>query len=275
MGIPEESDCIFSAFRILYTRYNWDIIIYWSLFLDFLLSKQSKYQYMRGIKVININMQQHKPLRELVYEELRLLIMTGKIKPGTRMMEIDLAESMGVSRTPVREAIRQLEKDGLVTIEPRKGAYVSDISPEDLDNMLVVREPLEGLATYLATQFMSDEEIEAVKIANDEYEKALTAGETEKLINADTHFHNLITQGSHNQYLIDILQELQEQVLRFRYIYFKSIKRAEDVVNEHRIILKALESRNADDAKKYSVEHIINLRKSITIEDDFRGKKEV
>ena len=80
-------------------------------------------------------MQEHKPLRELVYEELRMLIMTGQIKPGTRMMEIDLAESMGVSRTPVREAIRQLEKDNLVTIEPRRGAYVSDISAKDMEDM--------------------------------------------------------------------------------------------------------------------------------------------
>ena len=223
--------------------------------------------------MLNINMQQHKPLRELVYEELRLLIMTGKIKPGTRMMEIDLAESMGVSRTPVREAIRQLEKDGLVTIEPRKGAYVSDISPEDLDNMLVVREPLEGLATYLATQFMSDEEIEEIVTVNDEYEAALRDGDMEKLINTDTLFHNLITKGSHNQYLIDILQDLQEQVLRFRYIYFKSIKRAEDVVNEHRMILNALKARNTEDARRFSVEHIVNLRESIITEDDFHAKR--
>ena len=223
--------------------------------------------------MLNINMQQHKPLRELVYEELRLLIMTGKIKPGTRMMEIDLAESMGVSRTPVREAIRQLEKDGLVTIEPRKGAYVSDISPEDLDNMLVVREPLEGLATYLATQFMSDEEIEEIVAVNDEYEAALRDGDREKLINTDTLFHNLITKGSHNQYLIDILQDLQEQVLRFRYIYFKSNKRAEDVVNEHRMILNALKARNTEEARRFSVEHIVNLRESINTEDDFHAKK--
>jgi len=223
--------------------------------------------------MLNINMQQHKPLRELVYEELRLLIMTGKIKPGTRMMEIDLAESMGVSRTPVREAIRQLEKDGLVTIEPRKGAYVSDISPEDLDNMLVVREPLEGLATYLATQFMSEEEIAAVIAVNEEYEEALRDGDMEKLINADTRFHNLITQGSHNQYLIDILQDLQEQVLRFRYIYFKSIKRAEDVVNEHRMILNAIQNRQTEEARAYSIEHIVKLRESIIKEDDFHVRK--
>lgn len=126
--------------------------------------------------MFNINMQEHKPLRELVYEELRLLIMTGQIKPGTRMMEIELAESMGVSRTPVREAIRQLEKDNLVTIEPRKGAYVSDISAEDFDSMMIVREPLEGLATYLATINMSDEELTEVRRAADACEKAIASG---------------------------------------------------------------------------------------------------
>ena len=218
-------------------------------------------------------MQQHKPLRELVYEELRMLIMTGQIKPGTRMMEIELADSMGVSRTPVREAIRQLEKDGLVTIEPRKGAYASEISPEDMEAMLVVREPLEGLATYLATQTMTDEELADIKQVNDEYESALKSGDKEKMIQADTHFHNLITQASHNRYLISILLDLQEQVLRFRYIYFKSGKRAEDVVNEHKMILKSLEKRDAEAAKRYSIEHIVSLRESIASEGDFQGKE--
>ena len=111
------------------------------------------------------------------------------------------------------------------------------------------------------------------EMVQEEYEEALSAGDMEKLINTDTHFHNLITQGSHNQYLIDILQDLQEQVLRFRYIYFKSNKRAEDVVNEHRMILNAIQSGNADDARKFSVEHIVKLRESIINEDDFHGRK--
>ena len=219
--------------------------------------------------MLNITMQQHKPLRILVYEELRMLIMTGQIKPGTRMMEIDLAESMGVSRTPVREAIRQLEKDNLVTIEPRRGAYVSDISAVDLEDMLIVREPLEGLATYLATQRMTDEQIEVIKGVNEEYEAALRDKDKEKMIQSDTHFHNLITQGSGNEYLINILLDLQEQVLRFRYIYFKSTKRAEEVVNEHRSILEALENRDAEAARAFCKEHIKKLREAITQEKDF------
>ncbi len=224
--------------------------------------------------MFNINMQEHKPLRELVYEELRMLIMTGQIKPGTRMMEIDLADSMGVSRTPVREAIRQLEKDNFVKIEPRKGAYVSDISPVDLENMLIVREPLEGLATFLAAKNMSDKEIDKIKKVNTEYEAALKSGDKEKLIQSDTLFHNLITQGSKNPYLINILLNLQEQVLRFRYVYFKSIKRAADVVDEHRLILDSLAARNAEEARRYSVSHIKNLKNSIVNEDDFKSMDE-
>jgi DNA-binding GntR family transcriptional regulator len=214
-------------------------------------------------------MQQHKPLRILVYEELRMLIMSGQIKPGTRMMEIDLAESMGVSRTPVREAIRQLEKDNLVTIEPRRGAYVSDISAVDLHDMLIVREPLEGLATYLAALNMTDEEIEELQKANEDYETALSQMDRDKMIQTDTHFHNLITNGSGNHYLINILLELQEQVLRFRYVYFRSSKRAEDVAIEHRMILECLKKRDAEAASRSCKDHIRKLREAINMERDF------
>ncbi len=222
--------------------------------------------------MLSINMQKHKPLRELVYEELRMLIMTGQIKPGTRMMEIDLAEGMGVSRTPVREAIRQLEKDNLVTIEPRRGAYVSDISATDMEDMLFVREPLEGIATFLATQNMTEDEIRELTDVNRQYEEAFQKGEREKLIKLDTHFHNLIAEGSHNKYLITVLKNLQEQVLRFRYIYFKSGKRAAEVINEHRLILNSMTERKEEDAKRYSIDHIAKLRESIIKEEDFQTK---
>lgn len=219
--------------------------------------------------LLSINMQKHKPLRELVYEELRMLIMTGQIKPGTRMMEIDLAESMGVSRTPVREAIRQLEKDNLVTIEPRRGAYVSDISAPDMADMLHVREPLEGLATLLATRNMTDDELRELADINQQYEEAFEQGNREQLITLDTRFHNRIAEGSGNAYLVSVLKNLQEQVLRFRYIYFQSGKRAADVINEHRLILDNMLERNEEEAEKFSKEHIIKLRKSIMKEEDF------
>ena len=100
--------------------------------------------------MINFDLQNHRPLREIVYEELKREILVGEIAPGTRMMEIELADEMGVSRTPVREAIRKLEKEGLVTIEPRKGAYASDVSIKDMVDVLEVREDLEAMAAAMA-----------------------------------------------------------------------------------------------------------------------------
>ena len=102
--------------------------------------------------MLNFDIQNHRPLREIVYEELKMQILTGKIIPGTRMMEVELADDMGVSRTPIREAIRQLEKEGLVTIEPRRGAYASQISVKDMVDILEVRQNLEGLAAFFAAQ---------------------------------------------------------------------------------------------------------------------------
>ena len=99
--------------------------------------------------MLNFDLQNHRPLREIVYEELKRQILVGEIAPGTRMMEVELADVMGVSRTPVREAIRKLEKEGLVTIEPRKGAYASNISIKDMVDVLEVRQGLEGMAEPL------------------------------------------------------------------------------------------------------------------------------
>ena len=95
---------------------------------------------------MDVDLQIQKPLRELVYLELKHKILTGEIKARTRLMEIDLAERMNVSRTPIREAIRELATDGLVVIEPRRGAYVSDISVQNMLDIFEVREDLEGLA---------------------------------------------------------------------------------------------------------------------------------
>ena len=223
--------------------------------------------------MFNINMQEHKPLRELVYEELRMLIMTGKIKPGVRMMEIELADSMGVSRTPVREAIRQLEKENLVTIEPRKRAYVSDISPHDLNEMLVVRETLEGLAIQLAADRMSADDVDVICGVNLDYAEALQNNDKEKLIKLDTQFHSLITKGSGNPYLIELCQQVQERVLRFRYIYFKSIKRAEDVIEEHKAILGMLQNKDSIGARRCMEDHILKLRESIQRDEDFKSDK--
>ena len=106
-----------------------------------------------------LNLDEYKPLRDVVFENLREAIVEGRLKPGQRLMEVQLAEQLGVSRTPVREAIRKLELEGLVVMLPRKGAYVANMSLKDLIDVLEIRASLEGLAASLAAERITDEDI--------------------------------------------------------------------------------------------------------------------
>jgi len=216
---------------------------------------------------LNLAIQNHKPLREIVYDELREGILTGTIKPGTRMMEVDLAELMGVSRTPVREAIRKLEKEGLVTIRPRKGAYASDISVKSMMDILEVRSNLEGLAAELAAKRMSPEKKQELVRIEDGFEKALRAGDMKEMIHMDSLFHHFVVEGSENNHLILLVEQLQELVLRFRYIYYKDFRRAEEMAPEHRDIYEAIINNDPDRARESAFNHIDRLKETIVRDD--------
>ena len=216
--------------------------------------------------MLNFDIQNHKPLREMVYEELKMQILTGEIVPGTRMMEVELAGEMGVSRTPVREAIRKLEKEGLVTIEPRRGAYASRISTQDMIEILEVRQDLEGLAAYFAASRMSPENLEQLRKISANYNKAVEEGNMSDLIQYDTGFHRLIVDSCRNKILVNMVEQLQELVLRFRYIYYDNFKRAEKMPAEHQEILDAIASGDADRARNAADLHIERL-KQMVIED--------
>lgn len=217
--------------------------------------------------MFDLSVKTHKPLREVVYEELRMLILTSKIPPGTRMMEIELAEKMGVSRTPIREAIRKLEEEGFVQIEPRRGAYVSKISVQDMVNILEVRETLDGLAAYLAAQRMTKEQKRALQEESHRFDEAVKLGDKDEMIKRDSNFHTLIVEGSQNNYLGHMTERVQELVLRFRYIYYKDFKRAEEMPAEHHRMYKAIVERRAEDARTESVEHIRKLKNMIQNDD--------
>jgi DNA-binding GntR family transcriptional regulator len=221
--------------------------------------------------MLNFDIQSHRPLREIVYEELRDLILKGEIKPGTRMMEIELAEDMGVSRTPIREAIRKLEKEGLVTIEPRRGAYVSDVSVKDMVDILEVRSTLEGLAAYLASKRMTRPEQLELLETSQRFNEALKAGDMALMIKCDTKFHHLMFEASRNKHLIQMVEALQELVLRFRYIYYKDFKRAEEMPVEHMRIYEAIASGEAELARTSAYNHIDQLKEMILRDDIFNN----
>lgn len=218
--------------------------------------------------MFDINLTNHKPLREIVFEELRNLILTGKIEPGTRMMEIELADEMGVSRTPIREAIRKLEEEGLVVIEPRKGAYVSEVSVPDIVNILEVRENMDGLSAGLAAQRISDNGKVRLGEVSRQFNEAVESGDMDDMIKYDTLFHKVIVEETNNSYLINMVERLQELVLRFRYIYYKDFRRAEEMPNEHKIISNAIINGDIDTARAESELHIRKLKELILEEAD-------
>ena len=129
------------------------------------------------------------PLRDVVFEQLRTKIMQGELAPGTRLMEIGLSEQLGVSRTPVREAIRMLEKEGLAVILPRRGAHVAAVSPRQLEDMLEVRRTLETFSVNAAGSRISREQIEELKERNEKYKKAITSDDPVLIARVDHDFH--------------------------------------------------------------------------------------
>lgn len=216
--------------------------------------------------MINFDLQRHKPLRDLVYDELKMKIMMGLIAPGTRMMEVELAEEMGVSRTPVREAIRKLEKEGMISIEPRRGAYASSLSNQDMVDILEVRQTMEGLAADLATIRFTEEQKNELLEVSQAFNQAVEKGDMEQMISLDTLFHHLIVQGTGNKLLAVMVGQLQDMVLRFRYLYYDDFRRAEKMPQEHKEILDAILGGDPAKARMAADNHIDGLKQMVIAE---------
>ena len=192
------------------------------------------------INELKVNMNEYLPLRDVVFNTLRQAILKGELEPGERLMEIQLAERLGVSRTPIREAIRKLELEGLVLMIPRKGAEVAKISEKSLREVLEVRRSLEELATELACQRMEKEDLEKLEKAQEAFRKAIHNGDFMEIAETDEHYHDVIYQGTGNIRLVQILNNLQEQMYRYRLEYIKDIAKHQILLVEHDHILQAL-----------------------------------
>lgn len=207
---------------------------------------------------LKVNMNEYLPLRDVVFNTLRQAILKGELAPGERLMEIQLAERLGVSRTPIREAIRKLELEGLVLMIPRKGAEVAKISEKSLRDVLEVRRSLEELAIELACQRMTLEEIEELEEKQEEFKKAVLAGNPMKIAETDEAYHDVIYKGTGNDRLVQILNNLREQMYRYRLEYIKDEDKRQILLLEHDHILKAVRQRRVEEAKEAMREHIDN-----------------
>lgn len=203
------------------------------------------------------------PLRDVVFKTLRQAILTGDLKPGERLMEIHLANKLGVSRTPIREAIRKLELEGLVTMVPRRGAQVAQITEKSLSDVLEVRRALDEMAVELACLRITDEEKEKLKEACADFEKAVVTRDIRAIAKADVVFHDIIFQSTGNERLSQLVNNLAEQMYRYRYEYIKDDKRHDVLVNEHRKIYDSILQGDIPSAKEAIRVHIENQEKSI------------
>lgn len=212
---------------------------------------------------LTVAMDEYLPLRDIVFNTLRQAILRGELEPGQRLMEITLANKLGVSRTPIREAIRKLELEGLVTMIPRKGAVVASISEKDMRDVLEVRVTLDELAVALACKNFTEEGIEDLKKAEAGFEAAIISHDIMKIVDADVAFHDVIYNHTNNARLIQMINNLRETMYRYRLEYIKDARNHSILINEHNDIIDGLMHRDVEAVKKSIRIHISNQERGI------------
>ncbi len=189
---------------------------------------------------LTLNMNAYLPLRDVVFNTLREAILRGDLKPGERLMELQLAAKLGVSRTPIREAIRMLEQEGLAVTIPRKGAEVAKMTEKDMEDVLQVREALDELAASVACEQISEEQLAVLRRTMHEFEESTKTRDLKRIAEADVRFHDIIYQATGNPRLVSMLSNLGEQMYRYRVEYLKEEKNYPVLIREHALIVEGL-----------------------------------
>jgi DNA-binding GntR family transcriptional regulator len=204
------------------------------------------------------------PSSERVYQGLRHKILYGTLGPGSRLTEVQVAKDFNVSRTPVREAVRRLTAEGLLTVDPVRGMIVSQLDADELDEILVIRESLEGLATRLATERVAVVDIAKLDLMIDLMRESARTGQWDALSASNTKFHDLIHTTAGNTRLRLTLRNLMDFSRRFSVQAFSSPERCQIVIEEHDQIARALEARDAAAADELARAHITGARQFLT-----------
>jgi len=205
---------------------------------------------MRRIKTV-------RDLKSKVYKIIKEGILNRKFLPGTQLKESDLVRKLGVSRTPIREALNQLSKEGIIEIFPRRGAFVKNCTKEEVIEILILREVLEGVAARLATLQMSDGLIEKLETLFKDYRR-----DSIDYAQADEQFHSEIIQASGSTRLVGLVNNLTDslQMLDMRTVSFRFPERIKESLAEHLKIIDAFRARDALLAEKLTREHFQHTR---------------
>lgn len=195
-------------------------------------------------------------LRESIADALRTSIMQGHLKPGSRISEPALATQFGISRTPVREAFRQLDSEGFLRVIPRRGARVAPLTERDVREFYEIKAVLESYAARLATDRITDKEIEKMELVNNQMEEAHNRQDYKRLFRLHNEFHEIFIRASGNEELLHLTRTLVGKFQRFRILLTISGK-SEGSFAQHREIVRAFRERNAEQASRLVAENAI------------------
>jgi len=212
------------------------------------------------------NLGNYLSLKDRVYQNIKFQIMKGTLKPGTRLLEKELSKAMNISRAPIREAFNRLEKEGFITIIPRKGAAVSNITTQMIEDIFEIRESLESLAVKKSIGKISIEKLEKVGDSFRKFiDKPTNAENCIQYLALDKKFHDFLSQNCGNKKLIELLANLQEQIHWLRNISLKRITFTGSV-REHLAIIKALKKNDEKLIIKALLQHLKRAKESSLME---------
>ncbi|SDB17978.1 GntR family transcriptional regulator [Eubacterium oxidoreducens] len=213
------------------------------------------------------------PLRDVVFKTLREAIFKGDLKPGERLMEVQLAEQLGVSRTPIREAIRKLELEGMAVTMPRRGAVVAKMTEKDMEDVLQIRRALDELSVTIACEQISMSQMKLLEEAQKNFEEKIEHGDMKEITNADVEFHDIIYQSTGNDRLWQIMKGFGEQMYRYRVEYLKERENYPTLVEEHRQIVEGLKRRDKHAVVEIMRRHVTN--QAVEMKNIIREQEEV
>ena len=194
--------------------------------------------------------ERHQTLREKILETIREAILRGALKPGEKVAEPELAERFGISRTPIREAFRQLESEGYLTVIPRKGAVVTALSERDVEEFYAIKSILEGYAARMAASNLSVKDIDRLEAINDRLEQLARVGDVKTFFRVHNEFHELFIRAAGNEKLLELIGQLLMKFNRLRMASLSLPGRMEISVNEHKKILEAFKSNDGEKANQ-------------------------
>ncbi len=218
-----------------------------------------------------ISLPERRSLGQSVYEKLKKAIVKGTLTPESRVVETRFAGALGISRTPVREAMHKLEREGLLRQDPKGGFYVIGLTRADIEEAFGIRSVLESYAARLATIRHREGELTPLEENLAEYQACLDRGDMGKLPRINTDFHDLLYGLSRSPKLVKMINDIRFQIFRFRQVILKIEEMARASNEDHRLMMDAIHAREADRAERLVREHILRGQDIVLREFDMEG----